>query len=191
MKIEPLKLQGLCRLTPRVFEDERGLFYESYRESVLEQAGLNTRWLQDNHARSRKGTVRGLHFTRGDGQIKLVRCTRGAIWDVVVDIRPDSPTVGQWEAVELSEENRAMLYVPVGFAHGYAALSETAECQYKCSTEYRADLDTGVRWNDPDVGIEWPVSDPTLSEKDRQAMRLKDYFASIGVTWPNQGRDPA
>lgn len=184
MKIEPLKLRGLFRLTPRVFEDARGFFFESYRETAVAEAGLNTHWVQDNHARSRKGTVRGLHFTRGEGRIKLVRCTRGAIWDVVVDIRPESPTVGQWEAVELSEQNRAMLYVPVGFAHGYAAISEPAECQYKCSTEYRADQDTGILWNDPDIGIEWPVEDPILSERDQQAPRLKDYFASIGVSWP-------
>lgn len=184
MNVEPLKLRGLFRLTPRVFEDDRGFFYESYRESVLKEAGLNTHWVQDNHARSRKGTVRGLHFTRGEGQIKLIRCTRGAVWDVAVDIRPDSPTLGQWEAVELSEANRAMLYVPVGFAHGYAALSEAAECQYKCSTEYQPDLDAGILWNDPDIGVEWPVETPILSEKDRKAPPLREYLASIGKAWP-------
>lgn len=184
MEIQPLKLSGLMLLTPHVYEDERGYFLESYRSSVLEAAGLNISWVQDNHAGSRKGTVRGLHFMQGEGQLKLVRCTRGAIWDVVVDIRPDSPTAGSWEAVELTEENRAMLYVPVGFAHGYAALSEFAECQYKCSTEYRPDRDAGILWNDPDIGIDWPVSDPVLSQKDRQAPRLREYFASIGKKWP-------
>lgn len=184
MGFEKARLEGLYVFTPRVFRDARGFFYESYNAELFEQEGLNTRWRQDNHAASRKGTVRGLHFASGEGQIKLIRCTRGAIWDVVVDIRPDSPTLGEWEAVELTEENQKQFYIPVGFAHGYAALTEGAECQYKCSEVYRPAVETEVLWNDPDIGIVWPVDHPIVSERDQKSQRLRDYLKGMGASLP-------
>jgi dTDP-4-dehydrorhamnose 3,5-epimerase len=183
MEFTKLALAGLVLVRPTIFRDERGLFYESYNAVSFARAGLNTRWQQDNFATSAKGTVRGLHFAKGKGQIKLVRCTRGAIWDVVVDIRPDSPTVGQWEAVELSAENCLMLYVPVGFAHGYCALTEQADGVYKCSEVYDPELESEILWNDPDIGISWPVDDALVSDRDRRAPTLKAYLESLGVAW--------
>jgi dTDP-4-dehydrorhamnose 3,5-epimerase len=179
MQIEPMKLPGLMRIQPRVFEDSRGFFFESYRAESFERAGLCTTWPQDNHARSSKNTVRGLHFAPGVEQCKLIRCLRGAIWDVVVDIRPDSPTLGQWEAIELTETNRTMLYIPAGFAHGYAALTEPAECHYKTSVMYRPGLESEILWNDPEIGIPWPVDHPIVSDRDRQAASFNDYLESL------------
>jgi dTDP-4-dehydrorhamnose 3,5-epimerase len=146
---------------------------------VFESLGLNTEWRQDNYAISKKGTIRGLHFARGKGQIKLVRCTRGAIWDVAVDIRPDSPTLGQWEAVELSAENSLMLYIPVGFAHGYCALTDEADGVYKCSEVYQPELESEILWNDPDIGIPWPAEKPLLSKRDLGAPTLKAYLRTL------------
>lgn len=184
MHLEPLKLSGLFRVQPRVFEDGRGFFFESYRAEPFEQAGLCTHWPQDNHARSCKDTIRGLHFSPDVDQVKLIRCIRGAIWDVAVDIRPDSPTFGHWEAIELSESNRTMLYIPGGFAHGYAALTEPAECHYKTSVMYRPGLESEILWNDPEVGIAWPVENPILSDRDRHAPTLKAFLSRRPLTPP-------
>jgi dTDP-4-dehydrorhamnose 3,5-epimerase len=183
MEVTPLRLDGAAIIKPRIFRDDRGLFYESYNADVFDRAGLNTHWQQDNFATSIKGTVRGLHFARGKGQIKLVRCTRGALWDVIVDIRPESPTLGQWEAVELSAENALMIYVPVGFAHGYCALTDEADGAYKCSEVYNPELESEILWNDPDVGIPWPADEPLISDRDSRAPTLRSYLKGLGVDW--------
>ncbi|MFP4579834.1 MAG: dTDP-4-dehydrorhamnose 3,5-epimerase [Candidatus Sumerlaeia bacterium] len=180
MQIEETPLQELKIITPRVFGDERGFFYESYSEGKFREMGLPTKWVQDNHALSVKDTLRGLHFQKGDGQNKLVRCTRGSIWDVAVDIRPDSPNFGKWFGLELSAENKKMIFVPKGFAHGYLVLSDEAETQYKCSSLYDAEIETEVKWDDPDIGVEWPVEHPILSDRDKQAQSFREYAAGVG-----------
>lgn len=165
-------LDGLLVLEPRVHADERGFFFESFNERTFRRLGIDDVWRQDNHARSLRGVLRGLHYQRGPGQAKLVRCVRGRIWDVAVDIRPDSPTFRQWYGLELSEENKKILYVPTGFAHGYCVLSDLADVLYKCSTLYDPDLETGFAWNDPTVAVDWPLTDPLLSPRDQNAPNL-------------------
>jgi dTDP-4-dehydrorhamnose 3,5-epimerase len=177
MQIEKTPLEGVLILHPRVFPDSRGFFFESYNEQCFRDLGLCRTWVQDNHSRSVKNTVRGLHFQIGRGQDKLIRCIRGVIWDVVVDIRPDSPTLGQWFGCDLSEENKLMLYIPVGFAHGYAVLSDEADVVYKCSNLYDPKLESGFRWNDPQVGVAWPVNDPILSPRDRTSQSFQQVLA--------------
>lgn len=183
MEIEPLPLAGLKIIHPAVFEDERGWFFESYNESKFQALGLVIHWVQDNHARSEKNTLRGLHFQHGPGQAKLVRCVRGRVWDVAVDICPDSPTLGQWHGLELNDVNRQMVLIPEGFAHGYCVLSEQAEIIYKCSTVYCAALEREIAWNDPALGVRWPVTRPLLSPRDRQAPSFEHYLevACLGV----------
>lgn len=168
-------ITGLCVITPRLFPDDRGFFMETYKESDFIKAGINERFVQDNHSRSSKGTLRGLHFQRPPfAQAKLVRCTRGRLWDVAVDLRPSSPTYKQWHGVELSEENRVMFFIPAGFAHGFVALEDGTELQYKCSAEYNAQSDGGVRWDDPELAIAWPITDVLVSAKDAALPYLKD-----------------
>ncbi len=179
MKIEKTPLEGPLVIHPDVFNDERGFFFESFNREKFRGLGIDLDWVQDNHARSSRGTLRGLHFQRGRGQDKLVRCTLGAIWDVAVDIRPGSPTLGKWTAVELTAENKKMFFVPVGFAHGYAVLSDAAECLYKCTNVYIPELEDGFRWNDPDVGAAWPVENPILSKRDRESQSFRECIARI------------
>ncbi len=180
MKFTPLALPEVIRIEPRVFADERGFFMESYHQVKFAAHGLGVNFVQDNHSRSAKGVLRGLHFQREPkAQGKLVRALRGAIFDVAVDIRRGSPTYGRWVAETLSEENRAMLYIPPGFAHGFCALAETTEVHYKATDFYSPDHEGGLLWNDPDIGIAWP--DPgvpfILSDKDRRNPRLKELFS--------------
>lgn len=185
MQIETTPLSGLLIIHPKIFLDSRGFFFESYNEDRFRELGLNMIWVQDNHARSVCDTVRGLHFQAGRGQDKLVRCIRGRIWDVAVDIRLDSPTLGQWYAQELTEDNKLMLYIPVGFAHGYAVLSEEADVFYKCSRVYDPKLETGFRWDDPQVGVPWPVEHPILSQRDQTSQSYQeciDRLARQAVT---------
>ena len=174
MELRPTRLDGLILLQPTVHGDPRGFFVETYRADELVAHGIDDPWVQDNHSRSRLGVLRGMHFQIGDGQAKLVRCARGAILDVVVDMRRGSPTFGQWEAVRLDDELSAMLYVPVGFAHGFCVLSEVADVVYKCSSYYEPRLERGFAYDDPDVGIEWPELGLTVSDRDRQAPRLAE-----------------
>lgn len=170
-----LKPDGLVMVEPRAFPDDRGFFMESYRESEFAAGGVPHRFVQDNHSLSRKNVIRGLHFQKEPrAQGKLVRVVTGAVWDVVVDLRRGSPTERRWTAIELSADNRRMLYIPVGFAHGFAALTDDVHLLYKCTEEYDASLDAGIRWNDPALGISWPVSDPIVSEKDGSLPFLKD-----------------
>jgi len=172
---EKLEIDGLCLITPKVFADERGYFMETYKRSVFFENGIKRDFVQDNLSRSKKGVLRGLHYQEGDyAQGKLVRCSKGEVFDVAVDIREGSKTFGQWYGVVLSEENGKMLYIPEGFAHGFYTLSEVADLVYKCTSEFHAPADRGIIWNDPDINIDWKTDKPILSEKDMKHPRLKE-----------------
>lgn len=165
----PTRLSGVMLIEPQAFGDARGFFLESYKQSDFVAAGIEASFVQDNHSKSSAGVLRGLHYQLPPkAQAKLVRCTHGRILDVAVDIRQASPTFGQWVAEELSEENRRMLYIPEGFAHGFLVLSDSAELLYKTSNEFAPELDRGLLWNDPALGIEWQglTAPPLVSEKD-------------------------
>lgn len=170
------KLEGVYIVEPKVFGDHRGFFMESYSGREFEKAGLNYEFVQDNHSSSTvKGTLRGIHFQRGDkAQAKLVRCARGVVIDVAVDLRHNSPTYKQWVAVELSEENKRQLLIPRGFGHGFVTLTDHVEFLYKADNYYAPEADGGIRWNDPELNIDWGVENPILSEKDANAPLLKD-----------------
>lgn len=175
MQITPLALPDVKLLTPRVFGDDRGFFLESFNHAVFEAAGLPLVWQQDNHSRSGKGVLRGLHYQLNNPQGKLVRVTRGRVFDVAVDIRRSSPDFGKWAGAELSDSNYNMLYVPPGFAHGFVVLSDVADFCYKCTTLWDQPSDRSLRWNDPAIGIDWPLDGaPQLAEKDAQAPLLAD-----------------
>lgn len=172
MKFTPSALPGVLFVTPRVFADARGFFFEAYRADVFAEAGVPL-FVQDNHSRSAAGTVRGLHYQLRRPQAKLVRVVRGAVFDVAVDIRRGSPTFGQWDACELSADNKSLLYVPAGFAHGFCALEDDTEVEYKCSDYYAGDDQHGVAWDDPELAIPWPAKAPILSPKDRELLPLR------------------
>jgi dTDP-4-dehydrorhamnose 3,5-epimerase len=174
----PTKLNGPVFLAPVVHGDDRGFFLESYRRNILEELGVPEDFVQDNHSRSRRGIVRGMHFQ--PGQAKLVRCVRGAIFDVVVDIRPGSPQFGEWEGVVLDDVEHRQLFCPDGFAHGFCVLSEVADVMYKVSTYYDAAAESGFAFDDPDVAIEWPNQrELTASARDRTAPRLSAQTSSL------------
>jgi dTDP-4-dehydrorhamnose 3,5-epimerase len=173
------KLDGLVLIESIVHGDARGFLQETYRDDAFAELGIQVDFVQDNHSRSTRGVLRGMHFQIGDGQAKLVRCARGAILDVAVDIRRGSPTFGQWEAHELDDERHHQLYVPVGFAHGFCVTSEVADVIYKCSSYYDPELERGFAFDDPDVGIEWPALEPAVSERDRSAPRLAEIAAEL------------
>jgi dTDP-4-dehydrorhamnose 3,5-epimerase len=183
MRSLPTSLPGLVILEPAIFPDERGFFTETYRREWHGDLGIPTEeeFIQDNHSRSTRGVVRGMHFHIGAGVAKLVRCARGRILDVVVDLRSGSPTYGRWDAVELDEESMRELYVPVGFAHGFCVLSEVADVLYKQTAYYDAAVERGIAWNDPEVGIEWPLplDELILSERDLKAPRLSEIAAEL------------
>ena len=172
MRLVETSLPGVLLVEPRVFGDERGFFYESYNVERFAAHGLPTEWKQDNHSRSRRGVLRGLHYQLRRPQGKLVTCTRGEVWDVAVDIRRGSPHFGRWVGVHLSGDRPQYLWIPPGFAHGFCVLSEVADFLYKCTDVYQADDDRGVLWSDPSLGIEWPVADPALSPKDTLYLTL-------------------
>ena len=176
-------LEGPVLIQPEVHGDERGFFQETYRRDLLPELGIDVEFVQDNHSRSQRGVLRGMHFQVGDGQAKLVRCARGAIFDVVVDLRRGSPTFGQWEAHELDDELHRQLYVPVGFAHGFCVTSELADVIYKCSTYYDPGLERGIAFDDPDLGIEWPDLDLIVSERDTSAPRLAEIAQELPVEY--------
>lgn len=167
-----LRLAGLKLIIPKVFSDERGYFFETYRKDSY--LGLEL-FVQDNLSFSHQNTIRGLHFQSSPGQAKLVSCLEGEIWDVAVDIRPDSPTFMQWEAALLNDQNHHQLYLPVGFAHGFCVLSPRALVHYKVSSPYNPETEKTIRWNDPDLGIAWPVNEPILSPRDR----ISPYFKEV------------
>jgi dTDP-4-dehydrorhamnose 3,5-epimerase len=172
----PTRLDGPLLLQPKVFGDERGFFAETFRTTWLAEHGVTEDFVQDNHSRSRRGTVRGMHFQVGAGASKLVRCGRGTIVDVLVDLRRGSPTFGEWEAYELSDDTLRVLYAPIGFAHGFVVLSDVADVLYKQSNYYSADVERGIAFDDPDVGIAWPVAreEMLFSERDAAAPRLAE-----------------
>jgi len=176
------RLDGLVLLAPAVHGDERGFFVETYREDAWAAAGVSAAFVQDNHSRSRRGTVRGIHFQTHPGQGKLVRCARGSVWDVVVDLRRASPTFGEWEAFELDDVHGHQLWIPVGFGHGFCVLSDVADFTYKCTNVYDAATEAGIRFDDPDVGIEWPDIELLHSERDATAPRLADVRDELPFT---------
>ena len=176
MKFTKTKLDGVVIIEPDVFGDHRGFFMESWSQKKMEEAGLHYNFVQDNHSMSSvKGTLRGIHFQKGDkAQAKLVRCVKGAVLDVAVDLRHDSPTYKQWVGVELSEENKRQLLIPRGFGHGFVTLTDEVEFLYKADNYYAPEADAGVRWNDPEIGVDWGVEEPILSAKDEKHPFLKD-----------------
>ena len=173
-RVDETDLPGVVILTPSIHRDPRGFFLESYNQSVFSALGIRHGFVQDNHSQSVKSTLRGLHFQTRNPQAKLCRVVQGEVWDVAVDIRLDSPTFGRWTGVVLSEENFRQVYVPAGFAHGFTVLSEKAQFLYKCSSPYSAQDDRGIRWNDPQLAIDWRCSNPLLSVKDQCLPLLKD-----------------
>jgi dTDP-4-dehydrorhamnose 3,5-epimerase len=174
------RLDGLVLLEPDVHGDARGFFLESYRANVWADHGIDCEFVQDNHSRSGQGVLRGMHVSIGDGQAKLVRCARGRVLDVAVDLRRASPTYGEWEAFELDDEQAHQLFVPVGFAHGFCVLSQIADVTYKCSTYYDAAVERGFRYDDPQVAITWPQDIALLvSDRDRNAPTLADIAAGL------------
>ena len=176
MKITKTKLEGVIIIEPDVFGDNRGFFMESWNKKKMEEAGLYYDFVQDNHSKSKvKGTLRGIHFQKGDkAQAKLVRCVKGTVLDVAVDLRKNSPSFKQWVGVELSAENKKQLLIPRGLGHGFVTLTDDVEFLYKADNYYAPEADAGIRWNDPDIGVEWGVENPILSEKDKKNPFLKD-----------------
>jgi dTDP-4-dehydrorhamnose 3,5-epimerase len=179
MNVIETAIPGPVIIEPRVFGDDRGFFYESYNEGAFKAAGLDLNFVQDNHSKSAKGVLRGLHFQNPNPQGKLVRVTAGRVWDVAVDIRKSSPHFGKWVGVELSAANKRMFWVPEGFAHGFIALEDGTEFLYKCTATYDPSAEHSLMWNDPAVGIEWPLEglEPQLSAKDAQGKTLDEIEA--------------
>ncbi|HEX3510441.1 MAG TPA: dTDP-4-dehydrorhamnose 3,5-epimerase [Solirubrobacteraceae bacterium] len=187
MSSPSLQLPGLAVIEPAVHGDERGFFTETYRQELQQEWGIpaGDRFVQDNHSRSTRGVVRGLHFQVGAGVAKLVRCARGRILDIAVDLRNGSPTYGQWEGVELDDESMRQLYVPVGFAHGFCVLSDIADVLYKQTTYYDPAVERGIAYDDPDIAIEWPLPAEELlvSPRDADAPKLADIAAELPFRW--------
>jgi dTDP-4-dehydrorhamnose 3,5-epimerase len=172
VKVTATRIAGPMLIEPRVYADGRGFFFESFRSDAYRAAGIDVDFVQDNHSRSMRGTIRALHFQADPGQPKLVRVARGRAWDVVVDIRRSSPTFGQWESFELDDEDHRQLYVPIGFAHGFCALSEVVDFVYKVGSYYNPATERGIAWDDPDLAIAWPTDEPIVSDRDRQNASL-------------------
>ena len=168
------RLDGLVVIEPEVFGDGRGFLVETYRDDAWRELGVDLDFVQHNHSRSVRGTLRGLHFQTEPGQAKLVRCSAGRIFDVAVDLRRGSPTFGQWEGHELDDHTHRQLLVPIGFGHGFCVLSETADVDYQLSSCYDPETESGIAWDDPDVRVEWPVDEPLLSERDKSAPTLAE-----------------
>jgi dTDP-4-dehydrorhamnose 3,5-epimerase len=171
------ELDDLVLIEPTLHGDERGYLVETFRKSELAELGIEIEFVQDNQTRSRGRVLRGIHMQRG--QAKLVRCPHGRIWDVAVDMRPDSPTYRRWEGFELDGEKHRQLFVPPGFGHGFCLLSDEADVLYRLSAYFDPELETGIAWNDPEIGIEWPIEDPVLSERDRSAPSLAEVAATL------------
>ena len=178
MKINPLRIDGTYEIILSPISDDRGFFMRTFDLNDFNNYGLNKIWVQENHAKSsQEGIVRGLHFQfPPHAETKLVRCIRGKILDVFVDLRKESNTFGRWDSIELSEDNKKMVFIPRGFAHGYCTLTKVSEVLYKVDNFYAPGREGGLLWNDPDIGIKWPVKDPILSEKDKKNMTLKEFI---------------
>ena len=182
-KITETKIKDLKIIDPVVFSDQRGFFMETYNKRDFEKLGFHLEFVQDNHSKSKKGVLRGLHFQKQHSQGKLIRVTRGSIWDVAVDLREKSPTFGVWHGLILSQENKKLFYIPEGFAHGFLTLEDDTEIQYKCTDYYYPEFDSGISWDDPDIGIKWPFEEfgfkkenLILSERDMNQPRFKEYL---------------
>jgi dTDP-4-dehydrorhamnose 3,5-epimerase len=173
------RIDGLVLIEPTPHRDERGFFLETFRASDYRDLGIDLDFVQENQSRSARGTVRALHFQLQPGQAKLVRAARGSVYDVAVDLRRDSPTFGQHEAFELSDENAHQLFVPVGFAHGFCVTSEVADFTYKVSSYYDGAQERGIAWDDPDIGVQWPIAEPIVSERDRSNPRLSEIASEL------------
>ena len=176
MKVTETELPGVLLIEPKVFGDERGFFIESFQAERYREAGIELPFVQDNHSRSQRGVLRGLHFQKTRPQGKLVRVSRGAVYDVAVDINPDSPTCGRFVGVELNDENHRQLWIPPGYAHGFCVLSDIADFEYKCTDLYFPQDEGGLLWNDPEVAVPWPVEQPTLSAKDQLNPTLRQLL---------------
>ena len=175
----PTTLEGPVLLRPSLHGDERGFLVETFRDNGWRELGVEVEFVQENHSRSGRGILRGLHFQTRPGQAKLVRCLRGLIWDVAVDLRRDSPTHRRWEGYELDDARHRQLFVPAGFGHGFCVLSDQADVAYKLSSYYDPTTEAGIAWDDPDVRVEWPISEPILSERDRTAPRLAEIADTL------------
>ena len=181
MEFVQTEIPEVILVKPTVIKDHRGYFMESYHIEKFNQGGIDCTFVQDNYAKSIQNTLRGLHFQVKYPQAKLLRCLKGKVFDIAVDIRPDSPSFGKWVGEELSKDNKYQLFIPQGFAHGYYVMSETAEIAYKCSEIYHPEDEQGILWDDPDIAIEWPVKKPLLSGKDRHLPLLKDLHESANA----------
>ena len=184
-EFERCDIEGLVVVTPKVFGDNRGFFLETYSKKAFAEGGIVAEFVQDNHSKSKRGVLRGLHFQKRKAQGKLVRVTAGRVFDVAVDLRRHSPTFGKWKSVELSAENKKMFYIPEGFAHGFLTLEDNTEFQYKCTDDYAPEYDSGILWNDPDVNIDWKFAeyglteaDLELSEKDKKQQTFRCFVES-------------
>lgn len=178
IEVETRQLGEVVVLVPQIFEDSRGFFMETFRADKFKSLGLPTEFVQDNHSRSSRGVLRGLHFQWDPPMGKLMRVSYGSAFLVAADIRRDSPTLGKWFGAEVSAANRRQIWAPAGFARGFCVLSDFAEIQYKCTGIYNNKAESGIRWNDPALGIQWPVKEPELSDKDRNAQTLAEWLAS-------------
>lgn len=184
MRSVQCRIPGLVLVEPTVHGDSRGFFAETWRADLWPELGIDAEFVQDNHSRSRRGTLRGMHFQTEPGQAKLVRCANGSVLDVAVDLRAGSPTFGQWESFVLDDREMRQLFIPIGFAHGFCVLSESADFCYRCSNYYDPVTEAGIAWDDPDVGIEWPDGlDVSVSDRDREAPRLSEIAASLPFRW--------
>jgi dTDP-4-dehydrorhamnose 3,5-epimerase len=189
MHVLETRLEGPILIEPDVFGDERGFFCETYRRDAFSELGVAEEMVQDNHSRSRRAIVRGMHFQIGEGVAKLVRCGRGEIFDVLIDIRRGSPTYGQWEGFSLTDENMRILYCPIGFAHGFCVVSDEADVIYKQSNYYSAERERGIKYDDPDVGIDWPAGlELVPSQRDGAAPRLRDVADKLPFVYAAQPR---
>lgn len=183
MRVIPTAIPDAVVLEPQIFRDARGFFVETLRAQWLQDLDITCDWVQDNHSRSDRGVLRGLHFQTDPGQAKLVRCARGTILDVIVDLRRGSPRYGHAVGVELSDETARTLYVPVGLAHGFVVISEVADVVYRCSAYFDPATEAGIAWDDPDIAAPWPDMPVTVSERDRSAPRLADIAEHLPFTW--------
>ena len=174
MKRIDTELSGVYIIEHPIFQDNRGSFTESYNQAKFTELGINCLFVQDNHSTSQVNVIRGLHYQIGEGQMKLVRCTKGTIIDIIVDIRPNSPTFKKWINVELSSEDNRLVFIPAGFAHGFCVIAGPAEVQYKCSSFYDPNLEKTIRYNDSSLNIQWPIDNPIISDRDRDASTLEE-----------------
>jgi dTDP-4-dehydrorhamnose 3,5-epimerase len=175
------RIEGLVLLEPAVHGDDRGFLVETFSERAWREAGVDCEFVQDNHSRSSGGILRGLHFQTSPGQAKLVRCLRGRVWDVAVDLRRDSSTFAQWEGFELDDERHRQLFIPAGFAHGFCVLSDIADVHYRLSSYYDAATEAGIAWDDPTVAVDWPIDDPQVSERDATAPKLAEIGDELSI----------